>query len=287
MASEKTIANAWTDYELLDAGGGKKLERFGSIVTIRPDVNAYFKSELDFKAWDEQAHLEFRLNKDGSGKWQTKKQFDFDDWFIQFGEARIQLKTTKFKHIGIFPEQEANWKFIETLDLKDKSVLNLFCYTGIASYVGRLKGANVTQIDSDKQILEWSKTNLSQSGITDVRSIHDDALKFAQREVKREKKYDLIIMDPPAYGIGAKGERWVLEDKIDELLATVKLILAPNGTLILNTYSPKLEIGQLRRVATTHFGIQNITTTELWSKTKTGKDLFYGNLLRVQLESKK
>jgi 23S rRNA (cytosine1962-C5)-methyltransferase len=283
MASEKTIANAWIDYELLDAGGSKKLERFGSIITIRPDVNAYFKSELDFKVWDEQAHIEFRLNKDGSGKWQTKKQFDFEDWFIQFGEARIQLKTTKFKHIGIFPEQEANWKFIETLDLKDKSVLNLFCYTGIASYVARLKGANVTQIDSDKQILEWSKTNLSQSGITDVRSIHDDALKFAQREVKREKKYDLIIMDPPAYGIGAKGERWVLEDKIDELLATVKLILTPNGTLILNTYSPKLEIGQLRRVATAHFGIQNITTTELWSKTKTGKDLFYGNLLRVKM----
>jgi 23S rRNA (cytosine1962-C5)-methyltransferase len=283
MTEKKTMALPWNDYELIDAGGGKKMERFGEIVCIRPDVNAYFKSELEFKEWDQQAHLEFRQNKEGVGKWLVKKQFDFEDWFIQFEEARILLKTTKYKHIGIFPEQSSNWIYLNTLDLKEKSVLNLFCYTGIASYVCRLKGANVTQVDSDKQILEWSKANLLNSGFEDVRSLHDDALKFAQREVKRENKYDLIIMDPPVYGIGINGERWVLEDKIEELLSTAKLILNPKGILIVNTYSPKLEIGKLKRIATRHFGSDKIEISELWAKTKTGKNLYYGNLLRIQL----
>jgi 23S rRNA (cytosine1962-C5)-methyltransferase len=283
MIEKKTVALPWTDYELIDAGGGKKLERFGEIICIRPDVNAYFKTEMEFKEWDQQAHLEFKQNKEGAGKWLVKKQFDFEEWYIQFDEARIQLKTTKYKHIGIFPEQSTNWIYLQSLQLKEKSVLNLFCYTGIASYICRLQGAIVTQVDSDKQILEWSKANLLNSGFNDVRSLHDDALKFAQREVKRENKYDLIIMDPPVYGIGAKGERWVLEDKIEELLSTAKLILNPHGILIVNTYSPKLEMGQLRRIATRHFGIDKIETTELWAKTKTGKNLYYGNLLRVKL----
>jgi len=278
----RIYAEPWADYELLDAGGGKKLERWGKIITIRPEVQAYFHSGMPFTEWRNLAHWEFIEGKAQQGKWKCLKQNVPSEWTIKYHRLHFTLSLTKFKHIGLFPEQEANWRFIEERISADERFLNLFAYTGAASCMARLKGAETYHVDSAKSTLNWAKRNMEECKLLNIKWVHEDALKFAAREVKRENKYKGIIMDPPAWGIGASGEKWKLEDKIDELMMTASSLLADDGFLIMNTYSPTVDTDFLTELIDIYFPSKSSSISQLYMETKTEKTMYFGELVRIQ-----
>ena len=281
MPAERIYSTPWNDYELIDAGGGKKLERWGKIITIRPEVQAYFKSEKTFKEWEQMAHWEFVSKGGQSGVWKALKKDVPRQWSISFEKLHFHVELTKFKHLGLFPEQRTNWDFIKKHIGSDDKFLNLFAYTGAASCVARYTGAETYHVDSVKQLISWARQNMEESRLLNIKWVLEDALKFAVREQKRGNKYKGIIMDPPAWGLGAKGEKWKLEEKIDELLATAASLMEEDGFLIMNTYSPTLDNDMISSLAEMYFEGRQIEVKELWMKTTTGKDLYFGNLLRV------
>lgn len=246
----------WTDYELIDSGSYEKLERFGKYITIRPEPQAVWNKSLSEEEWLKLATAIFRQEKakggsqdgkDGSerGKWVQGKDMP-DQWYIDYKYKEMELKfrlgLTSFKHVGIFPEQAENWNFIydtvKSINKPDTKVLNMFAYTGGASLAAKSAGADVTHVDSIKQVVTWARQNMEASGLDNIRWVIEDAMKFSQREVKRGKKYKGIILDPPAYGRGANGERWVLEDNIAEMMLLVSQMLEKEDSfLILNLYS--------------------------------------------------
>lgn len=242
----------FTDYELIDSGDYEKLERFGEYVTRRPEPQAVWRKSLPEQEWEKRADAYFKKEKgkvshDGNdkGQWVQKKGMP-DQWFIGYKykdmNLRFRLGLTSFKHVGIFPEQAENWNFIydAILSLKgeDVRVLNLFAYTGGASIAAKSAGADVTHVDSVKQVITWSRENMEASGLDNIRWIVEDALKFCRREVKRGKKYNGIILDPPAYGRGPDGEKWILEENIAEIMQLCSDLLEEKQSfLILNLYS--------------------------------------------------
>jgi 23S rRNA (cytosine1962-C5)-methyltransferase len=186
----KVFTAGWEDYELIDAGGGKKLERWGNIVTIRPEIQAYFKSEFTFSEWKKMAHWEFLEFKGQSGTWKEIQKSP-KSWDISYKKIKIKLELTKFKHLGLFPEQRINWDYLLNELEPNEKFLNLFAYTGIASCVAKTTRSDVFHVDSVKNLISWAKENMVQSELYDIRWVHEDALKFIQREVKRGNKFKL------------------------------------------------------------------------------------------------
>ena len=281
MSDLKLYSTGWNDYELIDAGGGKKLERWGTILTIRPEVQAYFRSEKTHVEWKQLAHWEFIPKGSQSGTWKALKKDAPREWTIKYNRLKFYLKLTKFKHVGLFPEQRVNWDFIDERLESETKFLNLFAYTGAASLIARYKGAETTHVDSVKQLISWAKENMEASNLLNIRWVHEDALKFSEREMKRDRAYDGIIMDPPAWGTGVKNEKWKLEDKLDELMGNAAQLIGRKGFLVLNTYSPQVEISLLQELADLYFPERSPIVQELWMKTTTGKELYYGNVLRI------
>lgn len=271
----------WPDYELLDAGDSKKLERWGKVITIRPEIQADFKPGWPYAQWLDMAHWEFEEQSSTQGRWLNIKPDAPEQWLISYGNLNFGLKLTQFKHVGLFPEQQANWRFIKERISAGQKVLNLFAYTGAASLVARDAGAEVVHVDSVKQLITWANENKERSNLSDIKWVHEDALKFAQRELKRGKQYDGIIMDPPAWGLGAKGEKWKLENHLSALIETAYGLMSPGAFLILNTYSPKIEPADLAASAGQYFSVNQLEIKQLWLPTKTGKELYCGNLLRA------
>ena len=245
----------WKDYELIDSGAGEKLERFGSYVLARPDPKALWDKSLAEAEWRRLAHTTFtpgagfgKAGKEDSGTWNRLKKMD-DQWYIQYKNADglaldLRLGLTSFKHVGVFPEQAPNWDYIyrQTRALAAKGrtprVLNLFAYTGAASLAAKAAGADVTHLDSVRQVVTWARGNMEHSGMDGIRWIVEDAMKFAQREARRGNRYDGIILDPPAYGHGPDGEKWKLDECLFGMLRSVGEILAPKDSfMVLNLYS--------------------------------------------------
>lgn len=242
----------WPDYELIDSGHCEKLERFGKYITCRPEPQAIWSPSLSEAEWIAKADATFTRAKSNpeSGNWTTKKGVE-ERWFCRFKrpEHKIdlgyKLSLSSFKHVGIFPEQAVNWDFLyEKLSGLKKEmsfppkVLNLFAYTGMASVVSRAAGAEVTHLDSIKQVVSWARENMEASGLDGIRWMVEDALKFVQREVRRGNRYQCLILDPPAYGRGPDGEKWILEEHLPHLLESCAQILDPeNGVFVLNLYS--------------------------------------------------
>ena len=242
----------WTDYELIDSGEYEKLERFGKYTLCRPEPQAVWKKTLSEKEWEDKADATFKRAKgknkqddNDKGEWTLKKGMP-DQWFISYQYKKMQLKfrlgLTSFKHVGIFPEQAENWNYIyDTINgfkIEEPKVLNLFAYTGGASIAAKSAGADITHVDSVKQVITWSRENMEASGLDNIRWIVEDALKFCRREVKRGKKYNGIILDPPAYGRGPDGEKWILEENIAEIMELCHdLLEEKNAFLLLNLYS--------------------------------------------------
>jgi 23S rRNA (cytosine1962-C5)-methyltransferase len=279
--NQRLYTQGWDDYELIDAGNGKKLERWGKILTIRPDVQAYFKPGKPYSEWRTQAHWEFTETDKHSGEWHALRDAAPQTWEIGYRKLRFQLELTRFKHLGLFPEQRSNWDFIAEQLPADGRFLNLFAYTGAASCMARQTGAETLHVDSIKPLLTWAHTNMECSKLADIKWVREDALKFVERELKRGRHYDGIIMDPPAWGLGAKGEKWKLDNKLEALLEGVQGLLAQRSFLILNTYSPTIGLPEITRLAHQYFKPQDCDSHELWMQTSTGKELYYGNLLRV------
>lgn len=236
----------WEDYELIDCGNFEKLERFGKYITIRPEPQAIWDPAMPMKEWEKLAHVKFKSKSSSTGEWIKLKNPVADRWHIKYQTKDIsiqfRLAFTSFKHVGIFPEQAANWdyaaKAIKAMKVKEPKVLNLFAYTGGASIAARSAGAEVTHVDSIKQVVTWANENQELSNLKDIKWVVEDALKFVKREVKRGKKYNGIILDPPAFGHGPNGEKWKLEDSINEIMKDVAQLADPdNFFLILNTYS--------------------------------------------------
>ena len=279
--AKKLFTTGWDDYELIDVGGLKKLERWGDIITIRPESQAYFKSKKSHKEWTKIANWEFKSVHKKKGEWICLKENSPKEWTINYNSLVFNLRLTKFKHLGLFPEQKCNWDYILNNTKSKHSFLNLFAYTGAASCAARSKKAKVYHVDSIKQIVSWAGKNMIATSLSNIYWINEDALKFAKREEKRKNIHDCIILDPPAWGYGVKKERWKLETLLEDLLLCCEKILKKNGYLILNTYSPSLDKKQLYQTIKHVFPNSKTSFFELWMKSSSNKELYFGNLVRI------
>jgi len=235
---------SFSDYKLLDCGAGQKLEQFGKVKLIRPEPQAVWKPQLSKAEWENIAHARFISSDGQKGKWEQLKDLP-STWNLKYKSPEysltMQLKLTGFKHVGIFPEQSVQWDYIyrNSKRLFKPKVLNLFAYTGGATMAAKAAGADVIHCESLKQIVAWAKTNMELSKLKDVRWLVEDALKFLKREVKRGNYYDGVILDPPSYGIGPSGERFVLEGQLPMLVSLVQQVLKPKCFVVCNSYSFK------------------------------------------------
>ena len=325
---QQQLTPDFADYELIDTGDFEKLERFGRFVTRRPEPQAIWRRSLPEAEWRRLADASFRrdLRNDERGEWQLDPKMP-DRWTIAYAyrgmKLRMRLALTSFKHVGIFPEQAANWIFIyenvlrlcgaeaaaghaaaghaaagyvaaesavrnasvaETLPTAAPRVLNLFAYTGGATLAARVAGAEVTHVDSVRPVVTWARENMELSGLDGVRWIVEDALKFVRREVRRGNRYAGIILDPPAYGRGANGEKWVLEENIGEMLDCCAQLLEPRGAfLVLNLYSMGLSSTLARTAVRQAFGApEEEQWGELCFTDRAGKELPLGTYYRFR-----
>ncbi|MFH2140888.1 MAG: class I SAM-dependent methyltransferase [Bacteroidota bacterium] len=287
------------DYELIDCGDFEKLERFGQYYLIRPESQAIWKKRMNDSEWKVLAHAHYkretqknsyRSGDSGNGGWSFNKKMP-ETWIISYplpsGSVKMKLSLTSFGHIGIFPEQLSNWLFIynavKTNKEKTPKVLNTFAYTGGASLAAKAAGADVTHLDAVKQIVAWGKENMILSKFSDIRWIVDDALKFLKREEKRGKIYNGIILDPPAYGRGPNGERWILDEGINDVLAACVRILAPkNHFLVLNLYSLGYSPLIANNLVESYFKCNNKEFGESFLSSKTGINLPLGVYVRFK-----
>jgi len=276
----------WKDYELLDCGDFEKLERFGNLILSRPEPQAVWKKTLSDNDWKKQTHIKFKGRSATSGEWIKSSAHLPDRWNVEYknDEVTINLRLglTSFKHVGVFPEQAVNWDYISSSIKKFKTsspkVLNLFAYTGAASLIAKAAGADTTHVDSIKQVVNWANENQELSNLKDVRWVVEDALKFVKRELKRGKKYNGIILDPPAFGHGPNGEKWKLEDHIQEMMRdVVQLLDDEEHFLILNTYSLGFSSVIVENLIKTSFPqVQNLETGELYLQATSGIKLPLG-----------
>jgi 23S rRNA (cytosine1962-C5)-methyltransferase len=296
MQTDKSLEKA-PFYELIDCGDFEKLERFGPYYLIRPESQAIWKKRLEPKDWSVLAHAHFRRDTQknsyrsadpGNGGWTILKKMP-DHWTIDIqlkGKVfSMKLALTSFGHVGIFPEQISNWHYIfdqiKKNPANDIHVLNAFAYTGGASLVARMAGASVTHVDAVKQIVHWGKENMGLSGLTDIRWIVDDALKFLRREEKRGKKYHGIILDPPAYGRGPSGERWILDEGINDVLDACSKILHPeNSFFVLNLYSLGYSPIIANNLVDSHFTVKQKEFGESFIQASSGIQLPLGVFMR-------
>lgn len=235
------LADKWIDYEILDAADGKKLERWGDVILDRPDPQIIWSQKSDFDAW-KKTNAIYHRSKSGGGEWEFRGDIA-DSWQIKYGHLTFNVKPMGFKHTGLFPEQAVNWDFMNniiTQSSREISVLNLFAYTGGATIACASAGAKVVHVDAAKGMVQWAKENAASSGLKDapIRYIVDDCVKFVEREIRRGHHYDAIIMDPPSYGRGPKGEIWKFEDELFGLVSKCTELLSDNPLFfIINSYT--------------------------------------------------
>ena len=285
------IKTIFSDYTLIDTGDGEKLERFGCYTLRRPEPQAIWRKSLTEQQWQAAADASFMRDakSEERGEWRLKPKMP-SRWHICYDYKDMHLKMrlglTSFKHVGIFPEQAANWNFIYDCckEIKDAKVLNLFAYTGGATLAAKAAGADVTHVDSVKQVVTWSRENMESSGLEGIRWIVEDALKFVQREVRRGNRYNGIILDPPAYGRGANGEKWVLEENITQMLeCCAELLEKNNAFLVLNLYSMGLSSTLARTAVRQCFGAPKVEECgELYFEDKAEKQLPLGTYYRFK-----
>ncbi|ANY68951.1 SAM-dependent methyltransferase [Paenibacillus sp. BIHB 4019] len=238
------VSDKWRDYEVIDTGNGDKLERWGSYILRRPDPQIIWPIAKEDGLW-KKTDGHYHRSSSGGGEWQFNSQLP-ERWTISYGELSFHIKPTSFKHTGLFPEQAVNWSWmmdkIRTAD-RPIRVLNLFAYSGGATVAAAAAGAEVVHVDASKGMVQWAKENAQLSGLSDkpIRFITDDVFKFVQREQRRGRQYDAIIMDPPSYGRGPNGETWKLEENLFPFLEFCTTILSDNPLfMLINSYTTGL-----------------------------------------------
>ncbi len=272
------IADGWKEYEVLDCSEGEKLERWGDYFLLRPDPQVIWSTEKKLPQWKKQ-NGHYHRSKEGGGRWEFHDLPE--EWAITYDlpeqdggdQLMFRLKPFKFKHTGLFPEQAVNWNWFYSLiknrirEGKDVRVLNLFAYTGGATLAAAAAGASVTHVDASKGMVNWAKENAVCSGLENrpIRWLVDDCMKFVEREIRREKKYEAIIMDPPSYGRGPKGELWKLEELVYSLLQRTGELLSDQPLFFLiNSYTTGLQPAVLSYMLHT-------AVLEPWKKRTGGK----------------
>lgn len=291
--------DSWRDYELIDSGNFEKLERFGKHVLIRPEPQALWQRSLAEQEWKERAHAKFvreqtdkfRFTDDVKGGWSKAPSMP-ESWNVQYHHPsftlNLRLALTGFGHVGVFPEQGSNWNFIydtiRSWNLANPKILNLFAYTGAASVVARAAGSEVIHCDASRPGLNWARQNMELNSLKDIRWVYEDAFKFVRREVKRGNTYNGIIMDPPPYGRGPEGEKWALQEQLDELIRmSSSLLQKENSFFILSMYAVGLSAVVGLNIAKTYFDIKDPEFGEFYLKGTSGKDLPMGTFLRFSL----
>ena len=235
------IAKNWKEYKILDMANGQKLEKWGNVILSRPDPQIVWKEKTFPEKWKDANAIYIR-SKTGGGEWQYKKKVP-NQWQIHYNDLTFNIKPMGFKHTGLFPEQAVNWDWMTDKIKNSKreiKVLNLFAYTGGATVACLAAGASCCHVDSSKGMVSWAKENVISSGLEkkSVRYIIDDVIKFVNREIRRNNKYDAIIMDPPSYGRGANGEVWQFEENIYDLVKLCTNVLSDNPLFFLiNSYT--------------------------------------------------
>ena len=237
------VAENWKDYEVIDTSNGEKIERWGKYILLRPDPQVLWNTPKKNPAW-KKLNAHYHRSKKGGGEWEF---FDLpEQWSIHYRDLTFHLKPFSFKHTGLFPEQAANWDWFSELIRNANrpiKVLNLFAYTGGATCAAAKAGASVTHVDASKGMVTWAKENAQASGLSDapIRWIVDDCVKFVEREIRRGNHYDAIIMDPPSYGRGPKGEIWKIEERIHPFIALCQQLLSDKPLFFLvNSYTTGL-----------------------------------------------
>ena len=301
----------WKDYELIDTGGLEKLERFGKFILARPEPQAVWEKSLSEAEWGciSNAHYKRKKGIDSSkleiadkGDWKLKTGMP-EQWTISYSYKQMNLKfrlgLTSFGHIGVFPEQAENWNYIyDTITQSNTMrhatnvtnqtprILNLFAYTGGASLAARAAGADVVHVDSVKPVVTWAKEDMEASGLDGIHWVVEDALKFVRREARRGNHYDGIILDPPAYGRGPDGEKWILQDSVNEMVKSCSQLLNPEtGFLIFSLYSMGFSALIAEGLTETHFGeVGGQESGELYFPDRSGKRLPLGTFLRFKKE---
>ena len=292
----ENIHTLFDEYELVDSGDFEKLERFGRMTVRRPEPQAVWHKSMSEDDWRRAADASFMRDarNDERGEWRFADSRTPQQWPIEYAykdmRLRMRLGLTSFKHVGIFPEQAANWEFIydRCRELQDSlgrrpRVLNLFAYTGGATLAACAAGAETVHVDSVRQVVTWARENMEASRLDGIRWIVEDALKFVRREVRRGNHYDGIILDPPAYGRGTDGEKWILEENIGEMLSLCAELLQPrNAFLVLNLYSMGLSSLLARTAVRQTFGKPaDEQFGELYFEDRFGKSLPLGTYYRM------
>ncbi len=264
------VCEKWKEYEILDTSSGDKLERWGDVTLVRPDPQIIWKSPKRSEMWHKADGIYHRSDK-GGGQWEFRRKLP-QSWQINYGELKFNIRPTGFKHTGLFPEQAVNWDFMaEKIKQAGRpiNVLNLFAYTGGATLACANAGASVAHVDASKGMVQWARENAQASGLADkpIRWLVDDCEKFVRREIRRERRYDAIVMDPPSYGRGPGGEVWKLEDCIYDLVQTCAGVLSDKPLFfLLNSYttglSPSVMAYILKDVLCTKLG-GSVTADEI------------------------
>lgn len=238
------LADKWKEYEVIDTSGGEKLERWGKYILLRPDPQVIWDTKREDRRW-RRLNAHYHRSKKGGGEWEF---FDLpEQWDLHYRDLTFHLKPFSFKHTGLFPEQAVNWDwFSEKIRQAGRpvKVLNLFAYTGGATLAAAKAGAAVTHVDASKGMVTWAKENAAASGLSEapIRWLVDDCVKFVEREIRRGNHYDGIIMDPPSYGRGPKGEIWKIEEKIYSLICLCEKLLSKEPLFFLiNSYTTGLQ----------------------------------------------
>ncbi len=268
------IADKWHDYSLIDTSKGEKLERWGKYTLVRPDPQVIWESKKNHPSWRDADASYKRIG--GGGSWKINSLPE--SWIIDYGSLKFKIAPSGFKHTGLFPEQATNWDWFGEL-IKNAGrpikVLNLFAYTGGATVAAANAGASVVHVDSSKGMVARAKENAALSGLSDapIRYIVDDCKKFVEREIRRNNKYDAVIMDPPSYGRGPNGEVWKLEDNIDDLVALISNIISDDPLFfLLNSYTTGLSPLAMRYIVELRLPQKNriIEAEELGLPTEVG-----------------
>ena len=248
------LADKWQEYTVVDTSSGEKLEMWGKYSLIRPDPQVIWKTEKKNLLW-KKADASYKRSREGGGAWSSNKLPE--TWNISYGELKFQIKPMGFKHTGLFPEQATNWDWFSELIRnagRPISVLNLFAYTGGATVAAAKAGASVCHVDASRGMVGTAKENARLSGLADapVRYIVDDCKKFIEREIRRGRKYDAVIMDPPSYGRGPTGEVWKIEENIDDFVALTADVLSDNPLFfLLNSYTTGLSASTMKYITDT------------------------------------
>lgn len=268
------IADDWKDYEVISTGDGEKLERWGDFVLIRPDPQVIWKAKKPLRSYPNISAI-YERNSEGGGRWNYLKKMP-DDFIISWRNLKFKLKLMGFKHTGLFPEQSVNWALMQDLIIganRPISVLNLFAYTGGATIACLEAGASVCHVDGAKAMVERAGENIKLSNLTEkpIRYIIDDCFKFCERELRRNRKYDAVILDPPSFGRGPNGEMWKIEEGIFNLCELVGSLLSDKPLFVcLNSYTTGLQSGVMKNILSRTLNIADIISDEIGLPTSDG-----------------